>query len=98
LRPISIKRIAFQNFESRLPTPAFAKLANQRLIEFDRANAIRTSEQPFGQRALSRADLQSQSGVIAASGDSDPLQNLTADEKVLSEFLTRQFCGSSLPD
>jgi alpha-D-ribose 1-methylphosphonate 5-triphosphate synthase subunit PhnI len=91
LRPIDIKRIARENFESRLPKPAFPKVINQRVVKFNRADAIRMGKQMFGQRAAARPDLDRQPGMFPASRNSDALQNLAADEKMLPEFLTRQF-------
>jgi hypothetical protein len=93
VRPINIKGIAFENLDPRLIAPALAKVANQGRIEFDRANTIRAPQQVFRQSAAAGADLHSQSSVIAVAACGDPLQNLVADEEVLAEFLTRQFCG-----
>jgi hypothetical protein len=98
LRPVHIKGIALENFKSRLTAPTLAKVVGQRLVEFDSAHAIRARKQVCGQCPAAGTDLDSQSGVLGARSGSNSLQNPVADEKVLSEFLTRQFCGSSCPD
>ena len=87
LRPVDFEGIGFENFEARFAAMPFAKILRSRRNRARIGNdPICACEQVFGQRAAPRPDLHCQRRVFPASGFGDPIECLTFNEKVLSEF------------
>ena len=97
-----MERVRFEYLEARFCGPSFAKVCRERRIKFNRSYAVGMSQQTFGQGAAARADLDHERRVVAARITTNraryAIESLTFDEKMLAEFLARQWDFLLAPD
>ena len=75
---IRLQRILSKYGKTFFAFPPGLKMPDQEVVDFQRDDLIRVSEQMFGKRSASGSDFDRQAGVLAARGDRNFFKNSAA--------------------
>ena len=87
LAQIGLEGVGFHHGEPRFGLKFRAQHLNQRGVNFDRDHTLRPRQQPFGQRAAARADLDDDGLAVGTCGARDAFKRGAFDEEMLAKPL-----------